>query len=455
MMTIADDRTANHARPVCAGCKVGIVGFGYIGSVIGACLADKGCDVLGVEIDPHTVASTNEGKTEHFEPLLSDLIARNAAQGRLKATSDFAKLKDVDYIVVTVGTPLNAEFQADLRYINAAADSIARNLRAGQTVVLKSTVIPTTTRDIFGAKLAAVSGLRPGKDFYLAFSPERIAEGKAVREFLSLPIVVGADDEASATKICAFWHDTLGVQTIKVSSTVGAELTKLADNLWIDMNIALANQIAKLCQTYRADFDEVQKAANTLPKGQHHVNILQSSIGVGGSCLTKDPLFVAHLLDQAGHDGRLIREGRATNDGMPAYTAETIAGWLKANGKTSGKVAVMGVAFKNDTNDLRYTPVLPLLGELKARGLTFQITDPHVTQAAAQKMFGTDARLVSWEEAVKDADALCFACGHTVYREMDLGRLKAKTAATCLVVDGRHSFSRQTVTAAGFEYIVI
>lgn len=453
-MTMVDDRAASR-QDTPARYKVGIVGFGYIGSVIGACLADKGCNVLGVEIDPHTVELTNQGKTEHFEPLLSDLIARNAAAGRLKATGDFARLKDVDYIVVTVGTPLNAEFQADLRYINAAADSIAKALRTGHTVVLKSTVIPTITREVFGAKLAAVSGLTPGKDFHLAFSPERIAEGKAVKEFLSLPIVVGADDDASATRICAFWHDTLGVETIKVSSTVGAELTKLADNLWIDMNIAVANQIAKVCQAYHADFDEVQKAANTLPKGQHHVNILQSSIGVGGSCLTKDPLFFAHLLDQAGHDGRVIREGRTINDNMPVYTADTIAHWLKARGKSGGKVAVMGVAFKNDTNDLRYTPVLPLLAELKKLGLSFQMTDPHVTQAAATKVFGADARLVPWEEAVKDADALCFACGHTVYRELDLKKLKAMTAGDCLFVDGRHSFPRQAVSAAGFEYIVI
>jgi nucleotide sugar dehydrogenase len=435
--------------------KVGIVGFGYIGSVIGACLAEKGCDVLGVDVDAHTIALTGQGKTDHFEPQLPELIAANVATGRLKATTDFARLAEVDYIIVTVGTPLNAEFKADLRYINAAADSIARHLRAGQTVVLKSTVIPNITRDVFGAKLAAVSGLKPGTDFHLAFSPERIAEGKAVKEFLTLPIVVGSDDPESARKICDFWQKTLGVETIQVSSSVGAELTKLADNLWIDMNIAVANQIAKVCQTYQADFDEVQKAANTLPKGQHHVNILQSSIGVGGSCLTKDPLFVAHLLDQAGYDGRLIREGRATNDGMPAYTADTIARWLKAKGKTGGKVAVMGVAFKNDTNDLRYTPVLPLLGELKARGLSFQMTDPHVTQAAAAKVFGADATLVPWDDAVKDADALCFACGHSAFKTLDLKQLKSMTADDCLFVDGRHSFPRHAVTTAGFNYVVI
>lgn len=454
-MTLLDESAPKSAGTASARYKVGIVGFGYIGSVIGACLADRGCEVLGVEIDPHTVDLTNQGKTEHFEPLLADLIARTNAAGRLKASGNFSDLKKMDYIVVTVGTPLNADFQADLRYIKAAADSIAQYLRPGQTVVLKSTVVPTITRDVFGAKLAAVSGLTPGKDFHLAFSPERIAEGKAVKEFLSLPIVVGADDDISAAKVCDFWHDTLGVQTIKVSSTIGAELTKLADNLWIDMNIAVANQIAKVCQAYQADFDEVQKAANTLPKGQHNVNILQSSIGVGGSCLTKDPLFFAHLLDQAGHDGRLIREGRATNDGMPAYTAETIARWLKSVGKSGGKIAVMGIAFKNDTNDLRYTPVLQLLEELKRRGLFCQVTDPHVTQASARRVFGESLELVSPEEAVKGADALCFACGHTVYREMNLALLKTATSSPCLFVDGRHSFSRQAVTAAGFEYVSI
>ena len=435
--------------------KVGIVGFGYIGSVIGCCLADKGCDVLAVEVDERTVELTNKGETEHFEPQLYELLQRNVQADRIRATTDFARLVEVDYIVVTVGTPLDDNFKADLRYIQAAAGEIAKHLRKGQTVILKSTVVPHVTRDTFGKQLAEASGLQLGKDFFLAFSPERLAEGKAVAEFQSLPIVIGADDPASSAKVAEFWEKALGARTIQLANSVSAELTKLADNLWIDMNIAIANQIAKLCQALDADFDAVQKAANTLPKGQHHVNILQSSIGVGGSCLTKDPLFFAHLLEEAGFEGRIIRDGRDINDNMPRYTAKIIADWLEQKGVGRAKIAVLGAAFKNDTNDLRYTPVLPLIRELDRRGLSYQVTDPYVKQASAERVFGKELKLASLEEAIEGANVLCFACGHTVYRAMDLGALRNKVPSPCLFVDGRHSFSRQAVTAAGFDYVTI
>jgi len=435
--------------------KVGIVGFGYIGSVIGACLAERGCDVTGVDVETRTVAMTQEGRTEHFEPQLADLISKNVGSGRLRATTDFAALAGVDYIVVTVGTPLDENLKANLNHIDAASEAIGRHLRPGHVVVVKSTVIPHVTRDLFGKKLSAVSGLQCGRDYFLAFSPERIAEGKAVSEFFRLPIVVGADDPLSGERVSAFWKTVLQVETIAMSSTVGAELTKLADNLWIDMNIAIANEIAKVCQAHGADFDQVQRAANTLPKGQHHVNILQSSIGVGGSCLTKDPLFFANLLDESGFNGDFIRRGRMVNEGMPAHTAAAIQNWLRENKIENGKIAVLGVAFKNDTNDLRFTPVKELAEEFRARGLKFQMADPHVLRTSAEKFFGKDVPLVDFDVAVEGAHVLCFACGHTAYRAMDLAELRARTQSPCLFVDGRHSFSRNAVESAGFTYLMI
>lgn len=434
---------------------VGVVGFGYIGAVIGACLADRGCNVTGIDVDGRTVELTNRGETELFEPDLARLIREHHETGRLQATTDFSILSRLDTIVVTVGTPLDSDLKPDLGYLRAAADSIAPHLRSGHTVILKSTVVPRVTRDLFAARLSARTGLTAGKDFFIAFSPERIAEGRAIREFLSLPVVVGADDPNSLERVAGFWRDMLGVQVIKVSSTIGAELTKLADNLWIDTNIALANQIAKLCHAHGADFEEVQLAANSLPKGQRHVNILQSSIGVGGSCLTKDPLFCAGLLADSGYDNKLILEARSVNDGMPAYTADVIGSWLGKQGPQNPKVAIMGLAFKSDTNDLRYTPVRDLITELSVRGIPYLLSDPHVSQDHARRVFGSDAPISDFESAVDGANVLCFACGHAVYREQDLASLRLRTASPCLFVDGRHAFSRQNVTAAGFEYVAI
>jgi len=435
--------------------KVGVVGFGYIGAIIGSCLAERGCHVIAVEVDARIVELANRGQTEIFEPGLSNLLAGGIASGRLVATTDFTRLQEVDVIIVTVGTPLGSDLTADLRFIRQAASSIAPQLKPGHIIVLKSTVVPGVTRDHFAKSLSAQSGLTEGRDFFLAFSPERLAEGRAIEELLSLPIIVGADNSQSIERVCDFWHNALGVLTIPVSNSVSAELVKLADNLWIDMNIALANQIAKICYAYGAEFDEVQRSANTLPKGQHHVNILQSSVGVGGSCLTKDPLFFAQLLEEHNYDSSFIRAGRAINDGMPSYAVQVIQNWLSVRGLTDAKIAVLGIAFKNDTNDLRFTPVLPLVRELTKRGYRFVMSDPYSTTGAAQAVFGPAVPFVDFEEAISRAHVLCFACGHKAYRQMDLTSLRQRVSAPCLFLDGRHSFQRDAIVTAGFDYQTI
>lgn len=431
-----------------------IIGFGYIGSVIGASLAEKGCKVVGIDVNAHAVALANRGQTELYEPGLSELFAETHHRGLLRATTSFEAVADASHVIITVGTPLGPDLKPDLSGLRAASAELGRHLKPGAVVVLKSTVVPGVTRDLVGQALERASGLVAGRDFYLAYSPERIAEGRAISEFKKLPIVVGADDDESLRRACAFWKETLGVETLPLHSSIGAEIVKLADNVWIDLNIALANQISKVCLAFGADFDDVARAANSLPKGQHHVNILQSSIGVGGSCLTKDPHFFAKLLDDSGASGQLIRDGRAINDGMPQYTVSLVERWLEKNKRTRAKVGVFGLAFKNDTNDLRFTPVKSLLDQLRQRGISFVAYDPHVAPGQARGEFGIEMA-ASAEDAARDCDVLCFACAHEKFRALDLDVLASLAKAPSLFVDGRHSFDRARVSAAGFHYLAI
>ena len=337
---------------------IAVVGFGYIGTVIGAVLADRGWPVTGIDVRQNLVDDINQGKCNVPEPGLSELVAQNALVGRLRATTDFAALADNDFIVVTVGTPLGPDYEPIVDDIKAAARAVGEHLRSGHLVILKSTVPPDTTENLVRPILEETSGLQAGVDFGLAFCPERLAEGQAVHELTSIPVVVGAVDERSARACSTLWRHALGVDSVIVDDPRTAEMVKLADNLWVDLNVALANELAKICDGLDMDALQVIEAANTMPKGGGPVNILRPSMGVGGYCLTKDPWFVNHLGQSVGLDLAIPRTSRTVNDTMPAYTYGLLEQLLADQGKTveNSRIAVLGIAFKNNTGDCRLTP---------------------------------------------------------------------------------------------------
>jgi UDP-N-acetyl-D-mannosaminuronic acid dehydrogenase len=432
--------------------RVTVVGFGYVGTCIGAVLAARGFAVTGIDPDAGIVEATNAGRSRFSEPRLAELIDRAFGDGKLRATSDVAAVAESDVTLVTVGTPLDG-FEPDLRQIRAATGAIAPHLTPGHLVILKSTAPPRTTEAVVAPVLEA-EGRRVG-DIYLAFCPERLAEGSAIADLTSVPVVVSGADEASRERAEIFWRVGLGVETIAVRDTRTAEMVKLASNLWIDLNIALGNELAKLCDKVGVDALEVIEAANSLPKGRRHVNILAPSIGVGGSCLTKDPWFVDHLGKQYGLQLQLPAAGRAVNDSMPAYTVSVIAEGLAKAGKrlADSRVAVLGLAFKTDTGDCRSTPTKPAIAALAASGCRLVVCDPLVSAEDARGV--TPVPLTPRiEDAVGRADCVAFFTGHRVFREFPITRL-AKLAPGAVVVDGRMYFSRDAIAqmrACGLTY---
>jgi|SRR3989338_2149237 len=435
--------------------SVAIVGFGYIGSCVGAVLADKGINVIGIDTNKEVVKEVNNGSISINEPGLKELIKNCFGAGKLKASSDFSIIESVDIIIVTVGTPLLDNYESDIRHIKSASESVSRHLKKGHIVVLKSTIPPGTTEKLVKPILEK-SGLKAGKDFGLVFSPERLAEGSAIKEFTSIPIIIGGIDKKSSDIASSFWKSVLDVETIIVSNPRAAEMAKLADNLWIDLNIALANEIALLCDKLDIDSLEVIDAANTLPKVNYNVNILMPSMGVGGYCLTKDPWFVYSLGKKHGLNLKTPVTSRKVNEHMPVYTYELIKESLEQQGKNikNSRVAVLGIAFKSNTGDCRFTPAKYTIGLLEKSGCVLSIHDPLVNERDAKTV--TKIHLAKTiEEAVKSADCIAFFTGHREFKSFSLKNLKKLANKKCSLIDGRNIFTKDEISSIkelGFIY---
>lgn len=432
---------------------VSIVGVGYIGTVISCALASKEVTINGIDLDKSNIDLLNKGKTHIHEPGVNEKIEEIVKKGFFSCSSDFSSISRSSVIIVTVGTPLSNQLQADLSQVEKVAEEIGKYISKNTLICLKSTVIPGTT-ERFSEIISKVSGLEIGKDVHVAFSPERIAEGRALEEINKFPIVIGSNSQQSSELCSNFWKSTLGIETIIVTSFIAAELTKLADNLWIDSNIALANLISSLATKLGADSNEVIDSANTLPKGSSYVNILKSSIGVGGSCLTKDPLFFANLLDENDLDSSMIRSARKVNESMPAEYVSLIRKWIKEKDLTKPIVAMIGLAFKADTNDLRYTPMIEVYKNLK-HDMRLRLHDPFVKKENFEALIKDEVNYLSLQDAVEGSDVILFGCSHScITIEMIKGLIPLMNKEK-LIVDGRSGYSELVDIVGPENYISI
>lgn len=433
--------------------RVAVIGLGYVGSCVAAALAARGLDVLGVDTSPRLVEETNAGHSRLEEEGLAELVAGGVAAGRLRATTDYALVKDVDVVLITVGTPVREDGSLADEQLRGACAELSGHIRPGQLLVLKSTVPPGTTRGLV-LPLLQGGGLVGGVDFGLAFTPERLAEGSALAELRSLPIVVGGLDDDSTQDTAEFWRSSLGVEVILMDTPEAAEIVKLADNWWIDLNIALGNELAKFSALFGVDVLDVITAANSIPKGKGNVNILLPSVGVGGACLTKDPWMVWHSARERGLEILTAPAGRQVNAGMPEYTARLAVDELTKLGKdpATSKVAVLGLAFKNNTGDLRATPTVEAVAALAGACAEVSIYDPLVDPDEARKLFGR-AQAASLHDAVAGADCIAVLALHREFEDLDFAALQV--APGCLILDGRAYYSRETIAslrALGYHY---
>ena len=427
--------------------KVCIVGMGYVGTSLSAIFAENGFTVYGIDVNPDIIETVEQNQCPIEEDKITELFEMYAASGDITITDSYESIDPCSTVIVTVGTPLTKE-DPDLSNVEAASKSVGHYIDYGDLVIYRSTLPAGATEDTIRPILDAESGLVAGEDYSLAFCPERMAEGNAYNDITSLPVVVGGLTHTCSKKAKKFW-DTLEHKTVSVSSPRAAELTKLADNWWIDLNIALANEIALLSKKVGVDALEVIHAANTLPKGEHNVNILYPGAGVGGSCLVKDPWFVANLGESHGLDLKTPRVSREVNDKMPSHMVNLIEEGLGELEKQT--IAVLGYAFKGETDDIRNTPAKKIVELLNEYDLDIRITDPYVRSEDITEDVGYS--LTRLPDGLKDAHAIVIVTGHRQYDNLSPENLIDYVGnEEFVIIDGRHIFSPHEFADTNVQY---
>ncbi len=362
---------------------VAIVGAGYVGIPLAQVFAEAGRSVVLLDVDAERVAQINRGESV-IEDVPSEVLARLVSERGLRATSDYDVLRDAGAILIALPTPLSSQREPDLSIVLGAAREIATRLRPGHLVVLESTTYPGTTRDEVLPLLEAGSGLRVGTDFHLAFSPERVDPGRTDWTTKNVPKVVGGVDRAS-TEAAALLYGSAIDEVHQVSSPEAAELTKLLENIFRTVNIALVNELARLCQRLGIDVWEVVEAAATKPFG---FMSFKPGPGLGGHCIPIDPFYLTWKAREVDFQTEFIELAGRINRSMPYYCRSLISQALNHGaGKalSQSRVLVLGVAYKPDIADVRESPALKILELLIGAGADVSYHDPHV---AAVPEFG-------------------------------------------------------------------
>ncbi|WP_050605806.1 nucleotide sugar dehydrogenase [Ruegeria sp. 6PALISEP08] len=361
--------------------RVAVVGLGYVGLPLALTAYDEGFDTTGVDLNPDRVARINQGD-QVISYLAQDRIAQAVASGKFRATQDAAALAEADIVLVCVPTPLTDAQDPDMRFVAAAAQTIAQHLRPGQMVVLESSVWPGATTTLVQPILEA-GGLRAGSDFFLAFSPEREDPGNDKFDTHSIPKVVGADDPLSRQLVEDFYR-AIVTSAVPVSSAATAEAVKLVENSFRTVNIALVNELKTALEAMDVDVWEVIEAAATKPFG---FMPFYPGPGIGGACIPVSPAYLAWRAADAGSDTPLINLARSSNDAVPETLAARMATELAARhgsalaetGQplTGQRILLMGIAYKRNVEDTRRSPALVLLDELEKLGAEVEYHDPY------------------------------------------------------------------------------
>ena len=366
--------------------EVAIVGAGYVGLPLGRCFAEAGIPVVLVDIDADRVASINRGES-HVEDVPSEALATLVEAGTLSASTNYDVTRDADAIVVALPTPLSVNREPDLSTVLSAARELGKRLRTGQLVSLESTTYPGTTREEI-LPILAESGLEVGKDFFLAFSPERIDPGREDWTVKTTPKVVGGVTPACTEKAVELYERAIDT-VFRVSSPEAAELTKLLENIFRSVNIALVNELAQLCDRMHVDVWEVVEAAATKPFG---FMSFKPGPGLGGHCLPVDPFYLAWKAREFDFYTEFIELAGKVNENMPYFCLEKITRALNSQEKAvkGSRVRLVGVSYKADVGDLRESPALKLIELLRDEGAEVSYHDPHVPELPEYALSSAD-----------------------------------------------------------------
>jgi UDP-N-acetyl-D-mannosaminuronic acid dehydrogenase len=433
-----------------------VLGLGYIGLPTASTFATHGLEVVGVDVNRRIVDVLRNGEVHIQEPGLRTLVQAAFHSGHLRVSD---RPEPADAFIIAVPTPITSSTapsaplqepaalqgptaggaRADLSYVRAAAESIVPHLRRGNLVVLESTSPPRTTVDVV-APILERSGLRIGPDVHLAYSPERVLPGQILRELIENARVIGGIDDASAVAGRGLYAVFVKGEIILTDSTT-AEFVKLMENTFRDVNIGLANEFSRLAERFGVDVWEAIDLANRHPR----VSVLRPGPGVGGHCISVDPWF---LVEAAPDLSPLIRQARQVNDGQPRWVVDGIE---KALGGLRGRtIAALGLAYKQDVDDLRESPAIAVVRELSARGARVRTYEPNAPAASVE---GADA-MPSLDLALDGAEAFVLLVDHRPFRALDPA-LAARRMAGRIAFDARGVLPRAAWREAGFAVHVL
>lgn len=393
---------------------IGVVGLGYVGLPLAVEKAKAGFRVIGFDVLQHRVDEVNRG-INYIGDVVDEELKELVASGKIMATTDYSKIGEVDAVAICVPTPLDKYQQPDVSYVESSSKDIAKYLHPGMLVVLESTTYPGTTEEVVGPILEA-TGLKIGQDFYLAYSPERVDPGNKTFNTKNTPKVVGGVT-ADCTKVAAaMYRAVLEGEVHEVSSPKVAEMEKIFENTFRNINIGLANEMAILCHKMGIDIWEVIDAAKTKPYG---FMAFYPGPGLGGHCIPIDPFYLTWKAREYNYHTRLIECSGEINNAMPEFVVDRTMKILNRYGKAlaGSKVLVLGVAYKKDIDDMRESPVLPILELLEMYHADVEVADPHVP--SFRFSHSADAKVMKTVELTADrlqnADLVLLTTDHSAF----------------------------------------
>ena len=406
-MDIAEIKQAIAARTLVCG----TVGLGYVGLPLAVEKARVGFKTIGFDVQQAKVDKVNAGHN-YIGDVVQEDLAELVRNGRLEATTDFSRVAECDFVAICVPTPLDLHQQPDTSYMESSAREVAPYLKKGVMVVLESTTYPGTTEDLIRPILEEGSGMTCGSDFYLGFSPERVDPGNLVYKTKNTPKVVGAIGETALDLIATVYEAVLEGGVTRVSSPAVAEMEKILENTYRNVNIGLVNELAQLCDKMDIDIWEVIAAASTKPYG---FKAFYPGPGLGGHCIPLDPYYLSWKAREYGFHTSMIEASMMVNDRMPEYCVERAERLLSDRSQKAingANVLVLGVAYKQDIDDYRESPALRVIECLEGRGANVSYFDPFVS-TYRYKGETRDSIPELTADALKAADLVMVTCAHS------------------------------------------
>ena len=407
--------------------NLAVIGLGYVGLPLAIEAANSKLKVAGYDINESVVDSLNKSMS-HVEDI-SDKVLQDALSKDLMITSDSSVLGDSEYIVISVPTPLT-DYQPDLSYVEAATKSIAENLKKGQIIILESTTYPGTTLEIVKPILEKISSLVAGEDFLLGYSPERIDPGNKEWTFKNTPKIVSGINETSLKKISEFYNSIID-EVVEVSGTREAEMVKLVENTYRQVNIAMVNELAILSNMLDIDIWEVVDAAKTKPFG---FQSFRPGPGVGGHCIPIDPKYLSFKTRQIGQPVRFVELAQEINNSMPNYVISRISELMNKKEilLKNSKILLLGVAYKKDIGDIRESPAIDIIESLLDKSVEVSFYDPYVDELIVNKQSIFKEQDL---EGVSNYDMVIIHTPHTSFNDIDFENIKS------LIFDTTGSFT--------------